>query len=162
MVIFVQGCSQKCPGCFNPETHSFNDVNLYYPEDILKQHLRLGVTGLTISGGEPFSQAEGLLHLLKTAKVDYNLSTIVYSGFTYEKLKETHKYQLCFQYIDLLVDGKFEESHKEIALLARGSTNQKFHFLTDCIKDKDLYLPARVEILIGKDGTITKTGFSKI
>ena len=161
MVIFFQGCTQNCTGCFNPETHTLEKVILYTPEDIFKKHLKPNIDGITISGGEPFRQEKALLHLLKIAKEYYNLSTIVYTGFIYENLKNSKISRLCLKYIDLLIDGKYDESKKENSLLPRGSTNQRFLFLTDKFQLEDLYMTAKVEVHIATDGTIIKTGFNK-
>lgn len=162
LVIFFQGCDLKCQGCFNSGTHSFDDMDLYHPGDVFQRYLRQDIEGVTISGGEPFYQAIGLLSLLKLAKESYGLSTIVYTGLAYERLKKIREYRLCFNFIDVLIDGRYEESKKETTLLARGSSNQKFYFFTNRYRQTNLYMLSKAEILIGKDGTITKTGFSKV
>lgn len=162
MVIFFQGCDLGCHGCFNSGTHTFEDMNLYHPGDVFERYLRQDIEGVTISGGEPFYQAIELLSLLKLAKESYGLSTIVYTGFEYERLKKIREYRLCFDFMDVLIDGRYEESKKETTLLARGSSNQEFHFFTNRYRQANLYMLSKAEVLIGKDGTITKTGFSKV
>ncbi|MDD5435213.1 MAG: 4Fe-4S single cluster domain-containing protein [Nitrospira sp.] len=191
MVVFFQGCTRKCPCCFNPDTHSFQKAHLYTSEDIFKQFLLPDTEGITVSGGEPFNQAKGLLQLLKTAKEEYGLSTVVYTGFSYEELllkgKEdptilrqaqddtnrvmvslsNHDYgnppsQFIFNYIDVLIDGAYKDNMKEPTLLARGSTNQRLLFFSDRYQEKDFYMPAKVEIIISSDGTVRETGFSKV
>ncbi len=159
MVVFFQGCAQNCPGCFNPDTHPFKRSLKYTSEVLFKECLLPDIEGITVSGGEPFYQAEGLLHLLKTAREEYGLSTVVYSGFTYKQLRSSPICRFCFEFIDVLIDGRYEEPKKEPTLLARGSTNQRLHFLGNCYKKEDFYMPARAEIVVGRDGTITKTGF---
>lgn len=160
MVVFFQGCARKCAGCFNPDTHSFQKSHLYTSEDIFKQFLLPGTEGITVSGGEPFNQRNGLLKLLKTAKEQYGLSTVVYSGFSYQELglKKTS----IFNYIDVLIDGAYKDEMKEPTLLARGSANQRLLFFSDRYQEKDFYMPAKVEIIISRDGTIRETGFSKV
>lgn len=162
MVIFFQGCNQDCHGCFNPDTHSFDKINLYTPEDIFKKHLRKGIEGITVSGGEPFLQAKGLYLLLKTARCAYNLTTVVYTGFEYNNLKKDSDCKSCLEFIDVLIDGRYEESKKETTLLARGSTNQRFHFFTSRYMQRDFYMPAKAEITIGRDGIVRETGFRRI
>jgi anaerobic ribonucleoside-triphosphate reductase activating protein len=162
LIIFFQGCDIKCQGCFNPATHTFDDMNLCHPSDIFERYLRQDIEGVTISGGEPFYQARKLLSLLKIAKEFYGLSTIVYTGFTYERLKKIRECLLCFEFIDVLIDGRYEESKKETTLLARGSSNQRFYFFTNRYKQANLYMRSKTEVLIGKDGTITKTGFNEV
>ncbi|OGP10309.1 MAG: hypothetical protein A3G39_04455 [Deltaproteobacteria bacterium RIFCSPLOWO2_12_FULL_43_16] len=162
MVIFFQGCNKRCPGCFNPNTHHFETVNLYSPEAIFKKHPVNGIDGITVSGGEPFLQHDGLLKLLKAAKEMYGLSTIVYTGLTYNELEERPDYLSCLSFIDALVDGRYEESKKEKTLLARGSTNQRFYFFSSRYTEADFYMAGKIEFIIGKNGIVTKTGFSNI
>lgn len=166
MVVFFQGCRRKCPGCFNPDTHSSEERSLYSPEDILRMYpvgaVAGGIEGMTISGGEPFLQTDGLYRLLKTAKKDYGLSTIVYTGFTYKELAANSESSACFRFIDVLIDGRYDESKKEPTLLARGSTNQEFHFLSAKYTKEDFYMPGRSEVIISKEGLITETGFSRL
>ncbi|MEK6681880.1 MAG: 4Fe-4S single cluster domain-containing protein [Nitrospirota bacterium] len=162
MVVFFQGCSHNCPDCFNPDTHPFKDARLYLPEEIFKEHLQEDIKGITVSGGEPFHQAAGLFYLLKIAKEVYGLTTVVYTGFEYDKLTAIPQCRPGLGYIDVLIDGRFEKSKKEPTLLARGSTNQRFYFFTNRYKEGDFYMPAKAEIIIGRDGTITETGFSRV
>ena len=65
-------------------------------------------------------------------------------------------------YIDVLIDGAYEYEKKEKSLLARGSTNQSIHLLTDRYGLADFYMPGKVEIIIESDGIIKETGFSRI
>lgn len=162
MVVFFQGCSNKCPGCFNPETHSFKKKIEYRPEVLIKKYLRPGIEGITVSGGDPFYQRRGLLRLLKTAREDYGLSTVVYTGFTYEQLAASSISRTIFRYTDVLIDGRFEEAKKEPTMLARGSTNQRLHFLSNRYKASDFIMQGKVELIVGSDGTITQTGFSRV
>lgn len=163
MVIFFQGCDKNCPGCFNPETHTFETVKLYSPAEIFKKYPPNNrIEGVTVSGGEPFLQPDGLLELLKTAREDYNLSTVVYTGFAYKELKQKPECLPCMEFIDALIDGRFVESNKETSLLARGSANQRFYFFGNRYKEADFYMSGKIEVIIGKDGVITNTGFNKL
>lgn len=162
MVVFFQGCARKCPNCFNPDTHPFKEAHLYSPEGLLKEFMSPRIEGITVSGGEPFYQIIGLSQLLKITREYYGLSTVVYTGFTYEKLNRVSLYSSAFKFIDVLIDGEYEEARKEPTLLARGSTNQRFYFFTDRYRLKDFYMPAKVEVIIGQDGLIRETGFSKL
>jgi anaerobic ribonucleoside-triphosphate reductase activating protein len=158
MVIFFQGCSRECAGCFNPDTHSFEIRRLCSPQDILSTR-RKNVEGITVSGGEPFLQPAGLLGLLKIAR-ELDLTTVVYTGFRIEELDGARS--ACIPFIDVLVDGGYEEAFKETTLLARGSTNQRIHCLTGRYREADLYMPGKVEVVIDSNGVVTETGFSRI
>lgn len=162
MVVFFQGCKRCCPGCFNPGTHSLNTENFLTPEEIFEKYHTGAIEGLTVSGGEPFLQVEGLCRLLRLARETYGLSTVVYTGFTYRELNADPALNTCLDSIDVLIDGMYDESDKETSLLARGSANQEFHFLSERYKKDDFYMPGKVEVIIGKDGQVVATGFGKV
>lgn len=84
MVVFAQGCKHKCPGCHNPETHSFDGGTLVTVESVIEQAKRNPLLdGITFSGGEPFEQADVFAVLAREAKkLDLNIMT--YTGYTYE------------------------------------------------------------------------------
>lgn len=160
LVVFTKGCKQNCKGCFNKELHPFDGGEKVRPESLLEEHFSRELEGITICGGEPFEQPKALGALLKVAKLKYNLTTVVYTGFDYATLTGSAETKAPLEYIDVLIDGAFMEGKLEGSLLARGSTNQNFIFLTDRYTLKDFYMPGKVEISIGPDGTVTGTGFS--
>ena len=161
LVIFFQGCARACDGCFNPDTHSFEERERVTPEALLGKHLSTGIEGITVSGGEPFAQPRGLLRLLELAAAS-GLSTLVYTGFTLEEIMDDQAGARCLEFIDVLVDGPFDRKLAEPTLLARGSSNQRIHLFTSRYSLEDLYMPGKVEVIIGPDGDIRKTGFSSL
>ncbi len=162
IVVFFQGCIHGCKGCFNRDTYKNEPHSLYIPEEVFAKHLRGDIRGLTVSGGEPFLQPEGLTELLKIARTKYKLSTVVYTGYLYEELLKDKRCADAFEYIDVLIDGPFIEEELETTLLARGSSNQRFHFISNTYRIEDFSLPGRSEIIIQKDGNVLETGFSRI
>lgn len=169
MVVFFQGCNRGCPGCFNPQTHSQNSNKSTSVAELFSDYFKestpntgAAIEGVTVGGGEPFMQPEGLYELLKTAKTEHGLTTVVYTGYCKDELLAKDGMAEIFNFIDVLVDGAFQKEDKESSLLARGSTNQTFHLLSSRYKEKDFLMKGRLEIIISKDGTITKTGFSRI
>lgn len=128
-VIWTQGCSHNCPGCHNPETHNFKggfevDVN-----DIKQQLQNLKYQdGITLSGGDPFFQAEPCLEIAKYSHT-LNLNVWCYTGFTFEqllKMSESKPIILDFlKQIDVLIDGRFVLSEKSLNVKFRGSKNQR-------------------------------------
>ena len=85
-VVWVQGCTINCPGCFNPHTHSHEPVKLLDPEELGRKLLEISsAEGLTVYGGEPFEQAEACAILLDTYRAT-GRSAMVYSGYPYETL----------------------------------------------------------------------------
>lgn len=126
-VVFAQGCHHHCDGCHNPATHDFNGGNLVDVEAIIDEMKKNPLLdGITLSGGEPFEQAEGFCELAKRSKEEgYHVTT--YTGYTYESLlekKDARRLGL-LENTDLLVDGKFEVKNKSLMLKFRGSKNQR-------------------------------------
>lgn len=126
-VIFTQGCPHDCPSCHNPQTHDFSGgesvhlSRLY--EDIMENPL---VSGVTLSGGEPFCQPESLAELAQELK-RHGKHIMAYTGYTWEQLRDKHDAAIerLLVQCDVLVDGRFIESQKDMALRFRGSKNQR-------------------------------------
>ncbi len=128
-VIFTQGCKHNCKGCHNPETH---DPEGGYWEDTDNLLLEIKknplLKGITLSGGEPFDQAEVLVDFVsEVKKLGYDV--FAYTGYTFEQLTEGGKSRPAWEELlklcDILVDGKFEIEKRSLELLFRGSSNQR-------------------------------------
>ena len=143
-VFFSQGCKHNCKGCFNPETHDFNggeEKNMNeLIEDVLENPF---LKGVTFSGGDPFEQADKFAYMAKNFK-ENGLNVWSYTGYTYEyilKHKDEHNgWNELIKYIDVLVDGKFEEDKKEEGLKFRGSSNQRIIDVTNSLKKNKIVL----------------------
>ena len=86
LVIFAQGCKHNCPGCHNPETHSFEGGNLISVEEILEKVKKNPLLdGVTFSGGDPFEQGEAFSILGEKVKT-LGLNVMTYTGYTYEEI----------------------------------------------------------------------------
>ena len=110
-VLWTQGCLHKCPGCQNPQTHSFDDGFLIDIEEVKEQIDALeGQDGITFSGGDPFYQVEECIEIAKYIK-SKKMNIWCYTGFTYETLiklaKDNPKIIEFLKLIDVLVDGPF-------------------------------------------------------
>ena len=129
LTIFTQGCQHHCKGCQNPETHDILGGYLASTEDILAKALANPLlTGLTFSGGEPFLHATPLTRLARAAHA-HGLDVWCYTGFTLEELESRKESNPTFapllKEIDVLVDGRFIESERDLTLTFRGSSNQR-------------------------------------
>ena len=125
--VFTQGCPHRCPGCHNPQTHDPAGGKVIDTDSLLpgiKEDPLL--SGVTFSGGEPFLQPAPLADLAEKVK-PLGLNVWVYSGWTYEELKamENPDVERLLAASDVLVDGRFIQAEKSIALLYRGSRNQR-------------------------------------
>ena len=139
-VIWTQGCSHKCPGCHNPQTHSFDDG---FELDILEVKEQIdaleGQDGITFSGGDPLYQVDACLELAKYIK-SKKMSVWCYTGFTYEALmslsKNNPKIKEFLKTIDVLIDGPFILEQKSLDCVFRGSKNQRIIDTKESIKNK--------------------------
>lgn len=134
-VIWTQGCSHNCRGCHNPETHDFNG-GVLVDTNLIKNQLDelLIQDGITFSGGDPFFQVEACLDIAKYAK-SKNLNIWCYTGFMFEDLiKNNHNIEF-LNYVDVLVDGKFELENKSYDCQFRGSTNQRIINVSKSLKE---------------------------
>lgn len=136
--LFVSGCTNHCPGCFQPETWDF-DYGQPFTEETEARVLKLlspsYITGLTLLGGDPFEPCNqrGLLPLLKKIREQLPKKTIwAYSGFLLDgELLRDGSHPRCevtdemLRYLDVLVDGRFVEAKKDVTLKFRGSGNQR-------------------------------------
>lgn len=130
--IWFQGCSIRCKGCMSQYTWEFNKAYERNLETVLNELTLFNTDKITISGGEPFDQPEGLKELLKGLKERNFNDILVYSGYDFEFLQE--KYSDIIKYIDVLITGKFEEG-KETDKIWKGSENQEMYILNDKLKE---------------------------
>lgn len=135
--LFVSGCSHHCEDCFNKETWDFNYGALFGEKEIdtILEHLSHShIKGLSLLGGEPFefTNQQGILPLLRKVKEAYPEKDIwCWTGYLFDKdIRDTMMVKWpetreILNYIDILVDGKFEKEKKDLSLRFRGSSNQR-------------------------------------
>jgi anaerobic ribonucleoside-triphosphate reductase activating protein len=128
-VVFAQGCPHHCECCHNPQTWPFEGGKTVavqkIADEIKKDPL---ISGVTLSGGEPFCQPEGMSELAGAAHAA-GLDVIAYTGYLYEKLIEmsesSPEVMGLLKQVDVLVDGPFVTSLKSYELKFKGSSNQR-------------------------------------
>jgi anaerobic ribonucleoside-triphosphate reductase activating protein len=159
-VVWVQGCSRKCPGCINPHTHAHKPVKLLDPEELGHRLANIRDTiGLTFSGGEPFEQAQACAVLAETVKAT-GKSVMVFTGFPFEELKQSTEpsVQRFLKTIDLIIAGPFVQELKCESKLWRASSNQTVHFLTEDIVESEQSEEPVIEVKADGD-SFSYTGF---
>ncbi|MDA0148397.1 anaerobic ribonucleoside-triphosphate reductase-activating protein [Vibrio sp. LaRot3] len=130
VTLFVSGCVHACRGCYNKKTWKLDAGHLFTEqmEDQLIADLnddRIKKKGLSLSGGDPLHPAnlEGILRIVKRVKAECEGKDIwMWTGYTLAEL--TPEQREIVDYIDVLVDGKFEQDKKDLNLEWRGSSNQ--------------------------------------
>lgn len=126
--IFVTGCTHKCHNCFNEEYQDFNYGDTWTDketEEVIR-YLKLDeVKGLTLLGGEPFQNEIDLLQVIRDIKKEVQKDIWIFSGYSYEEILKDQDKKKLLEECDVLVDGKFVESLKDLKLRFRGSSNQR-------------------------------------
>ena len=135
--LFVSGCTHKCPGCFNEVAWDFEygeEFDKNVEDKLIKMLEPSYIAGLTLLGGEPFEvqNQKTLLPFIKRVKETYpNKNIWAFTGYLFDKDLLNQSRARCevtdelLTYIDVLVDGPFILSKKDIALKFRGSDNQR-------------------------------------
>ena len=125
LVVFTQGCKHNCKDCHNRHTHDFDggyDIVIDDIIDLVKANPLLD--GITLSGGDPFEQVLACNNLAIKVK-ELGLNVITYTGYTFEQIMKNIEHKELLLNTDILIDGKFEISNKDLTLPFRGSKNQR-------------------------------------
>jgi anaerobic ribonucleoside-triphosphate reductase activating protein len=162
-VVWVQGCLRECPGCFNPQSWSFEIDRLISINDLAQQILSNSRNqGVTFSGGEPFWQAAGLAELARQVKVA-GLNVMSFTGFTLEQLRSKSApsgAQDLLEQLDILIDGAYVES---LAINSPdspvSSSNQRVHIFNPAFAERITWASDQIEIHVLKDGSRIVTGY---
>lgn len=141
--LFVSGCTNNCDGCFNEELQNFKYGTKWTDETENKFMTYVknpNVVGVNILGGEPMQQDLPLLKLLIRIRQETNKNIWLWSGFTYEYIINNVHCKKILNYIDVLVDGKFEINKKDLSLKYRGSSNQRIIDVQKSLKENKIIL----------------------
>ena len=162
-VVWVQGCLRECPGCFNPDSWSFEPNQLITIDELVERILNEPRNeGVTFSGGEPFWQAQALAEVARQVKAR-GLNVMSFSGFTVEQLQAKSApegSQDLLAQLDILVDGPYVES---LAIndptSPVSSKNQRVHVLNPALADRITWASDQIEVHVLKDGSRIFTGY---
>ena len=158
--VWVQGCSIHCKGCTNSRMWDFDGGTLYNVEDfinLIKQY-KDRIEGITWLGGEPLEQIEAVTKISRAVQ-GIGLSVIVFTGYEYLTLKDNKEFQELIKYVDILIDGRYEQDKTDYSRAWVGSSNQNYYFLTDRY-DKSVITECKnkIEVRISPDNKIIMTG----
>lgn len=173
--LYFAGCQKgrenPCPGCFNYELWYQETGTMVTPQDIINRLEEFNsVKSITIVGGEPTDQMEGLIDLTyELKKHGYHIIVITWHELC-DILKEdehiVNQYKKLFENIDMLVDGEYNErmriyddNHKNVLRSFIGSSNQLIHDFSEYTSENHVYHTYKItddmkEIMINKDGGV--------
>ena len=137
VAIWTVGCNRKCEGCANPELWNRHPEQ-YITADKLAEYLNAmkdkGIDGITLTGGEPFYQADEIITMLD--KLSFEAEVMAFSGYKLEEIMADPTMKKLLDRIDVLIDGEYIEKLNDGVSALRGSTNQTIHFLNPDVKDR--------------------------
>lgn len=142
VVLWVSGCSHHCKGCQNPVTWNPED-GLVFDEDAKEELFteleKPHISGVTFSGGDPMFHLnrKEIFSLAKEIKERYPNKTIwMYTGDTWEDVKEDP----VMAYIDVLVEGEYQEDKRDVSLPWKGSSNQRVVNVQKSLETDEIFL----------------------
>lgn len=147
LVIWTNGCLRNCKNCESKRLQKIDSSLEVDVEKFLEDFDYHSLDGVTISGGEPFIQAEELLKTLIILKEKGVDDILVYTGFTYEEIVKDKKMNKCLNYIDVLVDGPYVDELNDEESNIKGSKNQRVIYINEKLKEKySLYIKGYREV----------------
>lgn len=168
-VVWFQGCTLGCPGCFNPATHAVAPgpgtpgpptTPIADLAAAMAAACASGTTGLSLSGGEPLQQPEAARALLDAAR-ELGLSTLAFSGYTIDEIRDLPGGPDVLARLDVLIDGRYVAGDR-LATGLRGSANQRIQLLTERHSLAEVEATPVAEIRIGPGGEVILTGVNPL
>lgn len=141
--IFLSGCTLNCKNCFNKEYQNFHFGKVFDDEafnEIIDNLSDDNIRGLSVLGGEPFDNLEGLKDFIPRLREKTDKDIWIYSGYTLEELLKKDGAKDVLEKIDVLVDGRFVEELKDLKLKFRGSSNQRIIDIKNTLKQGKILL----------------------
>ena len=158
VVLWLSGCSHHCYNCQNPVTWDENDGLIFdksAKEELFRELDKDYISGLTLSGGDPLHEAnlDGVLELVNEIRLSFpNKSIWLYSGYRFDDeecwIKPKNDIANIFRFVrqeiiknvDVMVDGRYIDSQRDITLKWRGSDNQRVIDIQQSLKRSEVIL----------------------
>ena len=159
-VIWSQGCTLACPGCFNPLTHPAGGEPRT-AEDLaavaLAASRRNGIEGVTLTGGEPLEQPGAVAAFCARIRARSTLGIIILTGFTRREIEDDPARARAVDAVDLVIAGRYN-ARRHLGSGLRGSDNKAYWALTQRYHPADFETIPDVELILAPDGSVTLTG----
>ncbi|MDA7846093.1 radical SAM protein [Euryarchaeota archaeon] len=155
-VIWVQGCTLACKGCWNQDLWPTQGGRNHTVESLIERVKQVGDEGITLMGGEPLQQAPMILELIKKAGIE-DLSIMLYSGYEEKELNPIQT--KCVELSDIVILGRYIEHLRDTSLRWRGSSNQVVRYPTERHRSVSSIEENNVEIHMDENGKLKILGY---
>lgn len=156
-VIWVQGCSLGCVGCWNKELWPADGGSEVRVDELISTITQVdGIEGVTILGGEPLEQAAPMLELVRGVR-SLGLTVMLYSGYEESELDTIQ--MACVESSDIVILGRYVAALRDTSLRWRGSSNQEVRLVSEAYAGLEIEEANEVEITITPDGRISMVGY---
>lgn len=165
--IWVQGCSLHCKGCANSHMWDKEGGTLYNTDDLINliKSYKDRVEGVTFLGGEPLEQIQAVTVISKAVQ-EIGLSVIVFTGYEYKSLEHKADFQELIKYVDILIDGRYEQDKTDYSRAWVGSSNQKYYYFSNRYNQEIVSTHKnKIEVRISPNNKVVMSGmgnFEKI
>jgi len=158
-VIWFQGCSLACPGCFNPGIQDPAGGTAIMVDDLVQWVLSIkDIDGVSLSGGEPTEQMPELNQFVQTMRQQKDLSILLFSGPTRKEIEQIQKGGALLEGIDVLVDGPYDSARTNPPGVWPSSASQVIHLLSKRYKMSDFKHLPDLEVKIAPGGDVVTSG----
>jgi anaerobic ribonucleoside-triphosphate reductase activating protein len=160
-VIWSQGCTLACPGCFNPATHPRDDGEPATAEELAAQVLnQAGIDGVTLTGGEPLEQPAAVARFCDLIGAGGGLGIVILTGFTRQEITADPARERAVARADMVLAGRYN-ARRHLGSGLRGSDNKEYWARTGRYSPADFTTAADVELIVSPDGSVTVTGMPR-
>lgn len=123
--VYGAGCRHHCPGCHNPQSWDTANGEPVEVEQLAERLLADPFSNITFSGGDPLEQAEAFTALAQLIKAQSRKTIWCYTGYRFEEVYGSPRLSQLLPYVDVLVDGCYNQNLRDSGLFFRGSSNQR-------------------------------------
>ena len=158
--IWVQGCSIRCKGCANSHMWNKADGTIYDVEEMVKliASYKDRIEGITFLGGEPLDQIEAVTHISKKVQ-ELGLTVLVFTGYDYNQIATRKEVQELVKSVDILIDGRYDETKRDFSRAWVGSSNQNYYFFSNKYDESVITkFKNKIELRIDKNNKISFNG----